>query len=163
MVTWTSEENSYPLGSLSGWCNATLNSAAPTCPTGRLTRCQRSTMPETQRRISQNTQHPLHMEQWRWTSKASMFTIDLSGVWRCSSVWPKTCLHDITDACFSIWLMELWLTFPCPFTYIINSGHQQQDDGSNVQDNDSSQNQHCGNWSRERDTHHYLISTHNVM
>lgn len=29
-------------------------------------------------------------------------------------------------------------------TYIINGGHQQQDDGGNVHDNDSSQHQHRG-------------------
>lgn len=103
MVTWTSEENSYPLGNLSGWCNATLNSAAPTCPTGQLTLCQRSTMPETQRRISQNTQRPLHMEQCWWISRASKFSFDLLGVWRCSSVWPKTSLYDITDVCKLCW------------------------------------------------------------
>lgn len=54
----------------------------------------------------------------------------------------------------------LWQMFLDLFTYIINGGHQQQDDGDNVQDNDSSQNQHCGfrrNWSKENETAHALL------
>lgn len=36
----------YPQGSLSGRCNASLSSTAPTCPTSQLTWCPRSTRPE---------------------------------------------------------------------------------------------------------------------
>lgn len=74
---------------------------------------------------------------------------------------------DIGDVCFLLfkWLQDLCsTTFLDRFTYIINGGHQQQDDGGNVQDHDSSQNQHCGFRGKlkgkGKETHNYYISTH---
>lgn len=58
-------------------------------------------------------------------------------------------------------LLELWDVGL--FTYVFNGGHQQQDNGGNVQDDDSSQNQHCGfrgNWSKRKKTRHFLMSMH---